>query len=271
VPKTVVKNAIARTEKKLKLFLARKQEASDLENDRLCGELITANIYRLKQGMKSFEAENYYLDPPQKVIVRLDEHKSPQYNAQSYFKKYAKKKKTLSMVEEQIAQAQNDLEYFQSIMESFSYTDEASLDDIITELTDAGLLHAPKNKKKEKPRPFPSITVNGCTVSWGKTNLQNDRLTKSANANDVWLHTQKIHGSHVVISGQHITEETLCRAAQIAAYYSQGRLSDNVPVDYTLIKNVHKPKGAPWGKVIYTDQKTLFVTPKNEFDQTPES
>ena len=270
VPKTVVKNAIARTEKKLKLFLSRKQEAEDLENDRLCGELITANIYRLKQGMKSFEAENYYLNPPEVVCVRLDESKSPQYNAQSYYKKYAKKKKTLAMVEEQIAQAQTDLAYYQSVMESFGYADEESLNDIITELTDAGLLHAPKTKKKEKPRPFPSVTIGDCTISWGKSNLQNDRLTKSAKSGDIWLHTQKIHGSHVIVSGAPVSDETLLRAAQIAAYYSQGRLSDKVPVDYTLVKNVHKAKGAPLGQVTYTDQKTLFVTPKNERGETAE-
>ena len=101
IPKTTVKNAIARTEKKLKLFRERKAEASDAETDRLNGELITANIYRLKQGMSSFEAENYYEEPPQKITVKLDSSKSPQYNAQAYFKKYAKKKKTLSIVEEQ--------------------------------------------------------------------------------------------------------------------------------------------------------------------------
>lgn len=265
IPKTTVKNAIARTEKKLKLFRERKAEASDAETDRLNGELITANIYRLKQGMSSFEAENYYEEPPQKITVKLDSSKSPQYNAQAYFKKYAKKKKTLSIVEEQIAEAVADLEYFNSIYDSFSFTDAEGLEEITAELYAANLLHEPKGKrKKEKLLSGGEIVFEGCTIRWGKTNYQNDRLTKAARASDTWLHTQKIHGSHVIVSGENVSERVLVRAAQIAAYYSKARLGENVPVDYTLKKYVSKPKGSPPGKVVYTDYKTLFVTPQDE-------
>ena len=267
VPKTTVKNAIARTEKKLKLFRERKAEASDAETDRLSGELIIANIYRLKQGMSSFEADNYYEEPPQKITIKLDSSKSPQFNAQAYFKKYAKKKKTLSMVETQIAEAVADLEYFNSIYDSFSFTDSDGLEEIVSELYAANLLHEPKNKrKKEKPLSCGELSFEGCVIRWGKTNYQNDRLTKSAHPSDIWLHTQKIHGSHVIVSGENIGNGVLLRAAQIAAYYSKARLSDNVPVDYTLKKYVSKPKGSPPGKVVYTDYKTLFVTPKDERD-----
>lgn len=265
VPKTAVKNAIARTEKKLKLFLSRKAEASDLERDRLYGELITANIYRIKQGMQSVTLENYYLDPPESVTIPLAENKSPQYNAQNYFKRYAKKKKTLSMVETQIEQAQNDWEYYTSIYDSFAFTDAEGMKEILTELYDAGLLHEPKGKKKKETLSIGGeLLYAGCTIRWGKTNLQNDRITKQAKSEDYWLHTQKIHGSHVTVSGSSVTEAVLVRAAEIAAYYSQARLGDNVPVDYTRKKHVSKPKGSPPGKVIYTDYKTVFVTPKSE-------
>lgn len=264
VPKTVVKNAIARTEKKIKLFAARREEAADAEHDRLCGELITANIYRIKQGMRSFEAENYYEDPPAMLTIPLQENKSPQYNAQAYFKKYAKKKKTLAVTDEQIMQAKRDLEYYTSIYDSFSYTDEEGLEEIVSELYAANLLHAPKEKKrKQKEAAGGRLEMDGCVIRWGKTNYQNDRLTRAARGDDVWLHVQKIHGSHVLVSGDHISQQVLLRAAAIAAYYSKARLADNVPVDYTLRKFVSKPKGAAPGKVIYTDYKTLFVTPEN--------
>lgn len=266
VPKTVVKNALARAEKKLKLFSERKAEASDLERDKLYGELITANIYRLKQGMKAFEADNYYTDPPEKITIPLQENKSPQFNAQAYYKRYAKKKKTLSMVEEQLAQAQADIEYLSSVYDSFAYTDSEGLEEIIAELTDLGLIREQKDKRKKKAVQSHGgeITYEGCNIRWGKTNLQNDRVTKEAKPDDVWLHTQKIHGSHVTVSGAQITERVIERAASVAAYYSKARLADKVPVDYTLRKYVSKPKGSPPGKVIYTDYKTIFVTPKDE-------
>ena len=263
VPKTAVKNAIARTEKKLKLFLSRRNEAADAETDRLFGELITANMYKLKQGMESFTAENYYADPPALVRIPLQADKSPQYNAQAYYKRYAKKKKTLAVVREQIEQAENDLEYFHSVFDSFSYTDEAGLEEIAAELQAAGLIRAYKTKnKKAKELPGEQITFHGCVIRWGKTNYQNDRITRGARPDDIWLHTQKTHGSHVVVSGEHISNEVLLRAAEIAAYYSKARLADNVPVDYTRKKFVNKPKGAAPGKVFYTDYKTLFVTPR---------
>ena len=265
VPKTVVRNAIARAEKKRKLFLTRKEEASDAEHDRLCGELIIANIYKIKQGMKTLEAENYYENPPQNIVIALDASKSPQYNAQMYFKRYAKKKKTLSMVEDQIAQTEADIEYYNSVLDSFAYTDEEGLEEIISELAAANLIREQKSKKKkEKLAAGGELKYKNCVIRWGKTNTQNDRVTKSARADDLWLHTQKTHGSHVTVSGEQIDQSVIIRAAQIAAYYSKARLADNVAVDYTLKKFVSKPKGGAPGKAIYTDYKTVFVTPKDE-------
>ena len=265
VPKTTLKNAIARTEKKLRLFAERKEEAMDAERDKLYGELITANMYRVRQGMLSLTADNYYVDPPEPVTIPLQENKSPQYNAQAYYKKYAKKKKTLAVLDEQSARAQAELEYYRSVFDSISYTDEEGLQDIVAELTAANLLHAPKDKKKTKHESTGGQTViEGCTVRWGKTNYQNDRITRAARPDDIWMHTQKIHGAHVTVSGENITQSVLLRAAAIAAFYSKARNADNVPVDYTYKKFVKKPNGAAPGKVIYTDYKTLFVTPHEE-------
>lgn len=264
IPKTAVKNAIARTEKKLKLFTARLSEAADAEHDRLCGELIIANIYRLKQGLTEFTADNYYVDPPETITVPLDKSKSPQYNAQAYFKKYNKKKKSIEILTKQIAAAESDLEYFNSIFDSFAYTDFEGLDEITAELYAAGIMHEPKNRKKDKPQNGGDTVIGGCRVRFGKNNYQNDRLTKQAHPEDIWLHTQKTHGSHVIISGNNVPMSVILRAAQIAAYYSKARLSDNVAVDYTFKKYVSKPKGSAPGKVIYTNYKTVFVTPKEE-------
>ena len=119
-------------------------------------------------------------------------------------------------------------------------------------------------KKKEKLAAGGELKYKNCVIRWGKTNTQNDRVTKSARADDLWLHTQKTHGSHVTVSGEQIDQSVIIRAAQIAAYYSKARLADNVAVDYTLKKFVSKPKGGAPGKAIYTDYKTVFVTPKDE-------
>ena len=169
------------------------------------------------------------------------------------------------MVESQIEQAKTDLDYYNSVFDSFSYTDEDGLEEIMTELYDSGLLHRPKEKrKKEKQSACGQLDIDGCKIRWGKTNIQNDRVTKEARGNDIWLHTQKIHGSHVIVSGENIPESVIVRAAEIAAYYSKARLGSNVPVDYTFRKFVSKPKNSPPGKVIYTDYKTLFVNPKSD-------
>lgn len=280
---TVLKNAISRTEKKLANFMQLREDANNLEKDKLFGELITANMYRIKQGLKFIEVENYYCDPPETICIPLDENKSPQFNAQRYYKKYAKKKKTIEMTNLQIAEAEGDLEYYQSVLFSFQTLKTlAEIEETAEEMRTTGIIAADKsveNKKasskngkkalniKSTPKTPPSkIVYNGYNIIYGRNNTQNDGITKAARASDVWLHTQKIHGCHVIIENNNSTEfpadDVLLKAAAIAAGNSKASSSENVPVDYTFAKFVSKPRGAAPGKVIYVNQKTLYVKPE---------
>lgn len=269
---TVIKNGINRMEKKLDGFLQKQKECGDYEFDKLYGELLTANIYKLKTGFKSITLDNYYFAPPVPVTIELDCAKSPQQNAQSFFKKYSKKKRTLQMLDIQIEEAKQSLEYFESINASLRLAvTKSDFEQLGQELIQSGIIKNKKSVKKSKPSMKPTavichkFTYLGYNIFVGKNNIQNDALTKKAKANDIWLHTKIIPGSHVIIESQGVTppDEVIKVAAELAAFYSKAYLSTNVPVDYTLKKFVSKPIGAPPGKVIYTNQMTVYVNPKS--------
>lgn len=257
----LIKNAVARTEKKLAGFLQKQRECEDLETDKLYGELITANIYKLKTGLKKFLADNYY--DGSVVEIPLDEQLSPQQNAQIYYKRYNKKKKTLDNLETQISASCDDLEKLNSAMQSLEFSSEREYPDIEAELDAIGIIKKRGRTVKTQPSAPIKTVCDGFTVYIGKNNVQNDRLVRTCDKRDIWLHTKDIHGSHVVIKteGKEVPPAVIETAASHAAYYSKGRLSGKVAVDYTLLKFVNKPSGAPPGKVIYTNQKTIFVTP----------
>ncbi len=263
---SLLKNAISRTEKKLDGFLEKSESCQNLETDKLYGELILSNIYKIKQGMESISVENWY-DDNKIITIPLEKDKSPQANAQACFKKYNKKKNTLKQIAPLIEQAKSQLDYYDSVMLAFSLCREnAEIDDLTEELEKAGLAKK-RQKKGIKVKRQPSqplcTEINGFTVKIGKNNLQNDRLTRAAKSEDIWLHTKSIHGSHVIISsdGQSVPNDVIKSAAELAARYSKAAQSQNVPVDYTLVKYVSKPSGSPPGKVIYTHQSTVFVNP----------
>ncbi len=262
----LIKNALARTEKKLSGFMQKQEECKDLDSDRLYGELITANIYKLKTGMKRFIADNYY--DGSTVEIPLDEQLSPQKNAQVYYKRYNKKKKTLDNLEIQIKNTQEELERLNSALQSFEFSSEREYTDIETELSEIGLIKKKGRTAKIQPSSPIKTSCMGFTIYIGKNNIQNDRLVRSFDKQDLWLHTKDIHGSHVIIrtEGKSVPVEVIEAAAGFAAFYSKARLSNKVPVDYTLLKNVSKPSGMPPGKVYYTGQKTIYVSPKGITD-----
>lgn len=267
---TLLKNAIVRTEKKLEGFLEKSESCKNSELDKLFGELLLANIYKIKQGMTSITVENWY-DDNKPVTVALDKDKSPQANAQTYFKKYSKKKKTTEQLVPLIEQARAQIDYYDSVLLSFSLCKENSeIDDLTDELEKAGLVKK-RQKKAAKIKRQPSqpicVQIDGFTVKIGKNNMQNDAVTRCAKSDDIWLHTKAIHGSHVVISanGKTVPDAVIKKAAELAARYSKAAQSQNVPVDYTLAKYVSKPSGSPPGKVIYTHQSTIFVNPSIAF------
>ena len=233
---------------------------------RICGDLITANLYRMERGQSRLTCENFYDESCAPITIQLDPLLTPQQNAAKYYKRYTKAKTAERYLREQMEIARRDLEYLESVLEEIDHAEtEQDFIDIRGELKDAGFLR--KQGKKElkrtaKPREF--RTTSGFRVLVGRNNRQNDKLTlKDADYRDIWLHTQKIHGSHVILctEGRTPDDDTIVEAAKLAAYYSRARESGNVPVDYTQVKYVKKPAGARPGMVIYPTYQTVNVTP----------
>ena len=260
----------ARDRLRRKLALQEKEYAATQDRDKLRvqGDLITANLYRMERGQARLECENYY-EAGAPASIPLDPLLTPQQNAAKYYKRYAKAKTAEKYLREQMDLARRDLEYLESILAEIAQAEtEADYLDVRAELREAGFLKKQGRGKKEKSRPaapWEFCTSSGLRVLAGRNNRQNDKLTlKDADRRDLWLHTQKIHGSHVILrcAGRTPSEEDIAEAAMVAAWFSQARESGNVPVDYTEVRNVKKPAGARPGMVIYTTCRTVNVTPE---------
>ncbi len=262
-----VKGAHERTVRKL---AARREELLKTERrdeSRKYGDLITANLYRIQKGDSYVEADDYFEENCPKIKIKLDELKTPQQNAAAYYKEYSKAKTAQKYLGELIEKNEKEESYLQSVLEEILRCEnERDLLEIRRELTDSGFIKAQKTGKNEKIKesaPLRFVSSTGIEILVGKNNNQNDKLTtKTARRTDIWLHVQKIHGSHVIIccDGAEPDETTLFEAATLAAYYSQGRDGGKIPVDYTQVRFVKKPSGSMPGAVIYTDYKTLIVS-----------
>jgi predicted ribosome quality control (RQC) complex YloA/Tae2 family protein len=269
----IVLNKVKKLENKLEGMNNKIEECKKIELYKLYGELLTTNLYKMPNyNIENFTVENYY-DNNKEITIPLDVKLSPSANAKQYFKKYRKLQNTKTIVQKQKELVINEIEYLESIVYEInnSYNIE-ELEDIYEEIKEITQENQSKglNKKKEKKleKNMPSeYKIDGFTIYVGKNNKQNDFLTcKLARNNDMWFHTKDIHGSHVVLkldkSIKKVPDSIIYRCATIAAYYSKAKMSQNVPVDYTYIKYVKKPNGAKPGMVIYTDNKTLYVNPK---------
>lgn len=239
-----------------------------LDKDKLYGELLTSYIYQIKTGMSEITLENFYSNN-EKITIPLDVQKSPSENIQRYFKRYQKSKNRIEELTEQLAIAQKEISYLENVLLSISQIETYDeISEIQDELAKQGYIRRMGNHKSKKETissPMEFTSSDGTTILVGKNNTQNDRLTlKISSPNDTWLHTKDIPGSHVIIRAKHqdISEKTLYEAAVLAAYYSKGKFSSNVPVDYTERKNVKKPSGAKPGMVIYVNNSTIYVTPE---------
>ena len=257
--------------KKLQDTLERLNEGAKADEYRVKGELLTANLYRVEKGMSGVELENWYDENGGTVKVALDTTLSPAQNAQRYFKIYNKHKRATEILTPILKNEQAEIEYTDSVLASIANAENAlDLKEIEQELTEMGLLRAPKErvggKKKEAPLPYREFEYQGFTIYAGRNNIQNDRLLRDASPDDIWLHTQKYHSSHVIIAvrGGQVRDEIILRAAEICAYYSDGRDGDKIPVDYCKRKFVKKPNKSKAGFVVYTDYKTMLVKPKLE-------
>ena len=244
------------------------QTTQDRDALRKSGDLITANLYRMEKGASVLEAEDYYEENCPTIRISLDPLLTPQQNAARYYKKYNKAKTAEKILREQIDLGRIELEYLESILETIREAEsEQDFREIRAELKEAGYIKQHLNEKKQvkkvlRPRAF--LSSSGLRISVGRNNKQNDLLTcKTAEPKDIWFHTQKIHGSHVILhtNGLQPDEESMTEAAMLAAYYSQAREGQNVPVDYTPVRFVKKPSGAKPGMVIYTTYQTAYVTP----------
>ena len=263
----------ARDRLRRKLAMQEKDYAATQDRDRLrvCGDLITSNLYRMERGQSKLVCENFYDENCAETTIQLDPLLTPQQNAAKYYKRYTKAKTAEKYLREQMEIARRDLEYLESVLEEIQHAEaEQDFIEIRNELRDAGFLRKPGKSKKEPKRtarPWEFHTTSGIRVLVGRNNRQNDQLTcKEADHRDIWLHTQKIHGAHVIrcTGGQAVDDDTIVEAAKLAAWYSQARESGNVPVDYTQVKNVKKPAGARPGMVIYNTCRTVNVTPDEE-------
>ncbi len=244
-------------------------ETQDRDRLRICGDLITANLYRMEKGARTLECENYYDEAQARVTIPLDPLLTPQQNAARYYKRYAKARTAEKYLAEQMAIARRDAAYLESVLEELSRGEtEQDFLEIRNELRAAGFLRKGGKEKKQSGRPAKPRTYRtsgGFTVLVGRNNRQNDQLTlKDADYRDLWLHTRKLHGAHVILrcGGAEPTEADVAEAALLAAWFSQGKDSANVPVDCAQIRYVKKPAGARPGMVTYTNYRTLYVTPE---------
>ena len=262
----VVKNELKKDRRKVKKLNHQLSEAADADYYRIRGEILTTFMGQVKAGMTDIDLPNFY-DNNQPLHIKLAPELSPSKNAQKYFTKYDKLKASVAYVNEQLALTQKEIDYFENILSQIEIASPADVQDIKVELQEQGYIkQRNKGKKKRKIRaskPEEFHASDGTTILVGKNNLQNDRLSfKTANKNEFWFHVKDMPGSHVIVRSTAPTDETIQEAAELAAYFSKGRNSDHVPVDYLRVKQLHKPNGAKPGFVIFRGQKTLSVTPK---------
>ncbi len=267
----LINNLIARTEKKLSLRLAELEKCKDRETLRIYGELLKANLHLLENGSRYATVVNYYDENLNTVSIPLNPALSVAKNADKYFKDYKKTYTAEQTLLKLTKEDRNELIYFESVLDNISRCNSlAEINEIREELASIGYIKRTANPKSKKTVPTVFLeekSIEGYRIIIGKNNLQNDYITtKLASKQDMWFHTKNIAGSHVVVmcKGEELSDETILFAAKLAAKNSKASNSANIPVDYTQIKNVKKPVGAKPGMVIYTTNKTVFVTPKED-------
>ena len=270
-----VTQARNRTAKKI---VNQEQDLANAENReqmRQFGDIITTNFYQMDRGQSVLRAQNYYDPDCAEVEIPLDPLLTPQQNAAKYYKDYKKAQKAEEMLTIQLEKNRAELDYLDSVLQMITLSEgDRDLQEIRQELMDNGYLKQHKRKMTAKgkqkiihAKPMEFRSSAGIPILVGKNNSQNDRLTtKESDKRDIWLHTQKIHGSHVILKtgGVQPDDQSLTEAAMLAAWFSQARDSAQVPVDYTPVKVVKKPAGAKPGFVIYNTYNTIYVIPNEE-------
>ncbi len=269
----LIMSRMERITKKISNQQAELAETDKMQQNKLYGDLLSANLYRIQKGDSFVRLENFYEASCPEIKIPLQIQLTPSQNAQKYYTLYRKASTARQKLSEQIKQGQQELAYLESVFDALSRAEsETDLLLLREELAQQGYIRN-RNQKQKIPKQTPPIkyySSDGLLILVGRNNHQNDQLTlKQASKNDLWFHTQKTPGSHVILitDGKKPSETAIREAAVLAAYHSKARDSAQVPVDFTNVKFVKKPNGAKPGMVIYTNQQTLYVKPDAEICQ----
>lgn len=268
----IVNINLERCRKKLQIENETIAKAEKREKYKIYGDLLMANLYTIEKGVKQVTLDNFYDENGGKITIPLKEEQTASQNAQRYYARYNKEKTAYTETARQREKNLSEIDYLESVAEAICRADSSNeIAQIRSELSEQGYVRirgAVKKKKEEKPQPMHFVSSDGYDIFVGKNNKQNDYLTlKLSRPTDIWLHTKEIHGSHVLIKtddAMTVPDRTYEEAGMLAAYYSKGRGSAMVPVDYTEVYNVKKPSGAKPGMVIYVDYSTMYVTPQKD-------
>jgi predicted ribosome quality control (RQC) complex YloA/Tae2 family protein len=266
----LVHTNIERCNKKARILKETLAECEEKEAFRIKGDLLTSYIYTIKKGDKECTLLNFYNENEEEYIkIKLNETKTPSENIQFYYKKYNKLKTSEEYAKVQLEKNLQEIDYLNSVLTNILNADDYSeIEEIKNELIETGYVRFRKNNKTPKKvktsKPLHFVSSDGIDIYVGKNNLQNDYLSlKFANKNHLWLHAKDIPGSHVIVSAFEVPDKTLEEAAIIAGFYSKGKDSLKVPVDYTKVKELKKPNGSKPGMVIYHTNKTIIINPSN--------
>ena len=259
-----IQNEYQKNTTKLKKLKVTLEDSENSDNYRIKGDLLYASLHLMQKGMTSVEVDNYYDNTKMKITL------DPKANAQKYYQKYQKAKNSINVLHQQIELTEKEIDYFDSLITAMSQASYYDALEIKEELENEGYLKKKKQRntirKKKIPQFQKYLTKDGIEIDIGKNNLQNDYLTfKYAHRYDMWFHAKDMPGSHVIVKAQDLDEYTIRLAAKIAAYYSKGKNSSSVPVNYTLVKTLKKPAGSKPGKVILDNYKTIYIDPDDEF------
>lgn len=266
----ILNNSLSRAVKKLSLLKNDLKASMDREKYRIYGDLLTANIHLVNKGDKSVTVVNYYDENQGELTIPLDITKSPSQNAKNFYNKYRKAKNTELYAREQIGVTEKEIEYLESVLLSVENARTPSeLAEVKAELENEGYIKSEAGKKARRPQPSKPMELEymGYTILIGRNNVQNDYLTlKMGRSRDLWLHTKNIPGSHTLIKymGEDFPDEVITAAASLAAWFSKGKNSPKVEVDYCPVSHVKKPNGAKAGMVIYEGYNTALVEPGKE-------
>ncbi len=257
---SIIKKSDDKLKRRQEIIDKKRFECKNVDELKLKGELVLANIYKIKQGDESVEVLNYYDNTTMKIT--LDKTLSPSKNSEKFYKKYNKEKRTLSALVPQQEELNAEKEYINSLYSFVESSENVNdLASVESELKKTGFIKSEMKKQKKKiPEKYDTFSVDGVLIKVGKNNISNDELTSSSDRNFYWVHVKNYHSSHVIICDNNPSEKVIKTACEICAYHSALKGNEKVEVDYTLKKHVKKPQGAKLGFVNYTDYKTVIVS-----------